>query len=124
MKGGRIAALLAGMLLMGCGSHPEIPVGEQQTLVMEANVLAAGISAGEPQLTSSEIQATASSQLFNERTTPVTVHYRFYWYDARGLEMHPLEAPRSVTIPAQSSVTLYGSANSLGAHKVRLYLYL
>jgi uncharacterized protein YcfL len=39
------------------------------------------------------------------------VHYRFFWYDARGLEMHPLEAPRSVTIPASSSVTLYGSAN-------------
>ena len=38
--------------------------------------------------------------------------------------MHPLEAPRSVTIPARSSVTLYGSANFLGAHKVRLYLYL
>ncbi|HEY2455075.1 MAG TPA: YcfL family protein [Scandinavium sp.] len=124
MKGGRIAALLAGMLLAGCGSHPEIPVGEQQTLVMEANVLASGISADKPELTTSEIQATASSQLYNERTMPVTVHYRFYWYDARGLEMHPLEAPRTVTIPGRSSVTLYGSANSLGAHKVRLYLYL
>lgn len=124
MKGGRIAALLATMLLAGCGSHPAIPVGEQQTLVMEANVLAAGISADKPELTTSEIQATASSQLYNERTTPVTVHYRFYWYDARGLEMHPLEAPRTATIPGQSSVTLYGSANSLGAHKVRLYLYL
>jgi uncharacterized protein YcfL len=43
----------------------------------------------------------------------VTVHYRFYWYDVRGLEMHPLEATRSVTIPAMSSVTLYGSANYL-----------
>jgi uncharacterized protein YcfL len=124
MKGGRIAALLAGMLLAGCGSHPEIPVGEQQTLVMEANVLASGISADKPELTTSEIQATASSQLYNERTMPVTIHYRFYWYDARGLEMHPLEAPRTVTIPGRSSVTLYGSANSLGAHKVRLYLYL
>lgn len=38
--------------------------------------------------------------------------------------MHLLEAPRSVTIPARSSVTLYGSASYLGAHKVRLYLYL
>jgi len=124
MKGGRIAVLLTAALLAGCGSHPEIPVGEQQTLVMEANVLAAGISAENPDLTTSEIQATASSRLYNERATPVTVHYRFYWYDARGLEMHPLESPRSVTIPAHSSVTLYGSANSLGAHKVRLYLYL
>jgi uncharacterized protein YcfL len=124
MKGGRIAVLLTAALLAGCGSHPEIPVGEQQTLVMEANVLAAGISAENPDLATSEIQATASSRLYNERAAPVTVHYRFYWYDARGLEMHPLEAPRSVTIPAHSSVTLYGSANSLGAHKVRLYLYL
>jgi uncharacterized protein YcfL len=33
--------------------------------------------------------------------------------------MHPLEAPRSITVPAMSSVTLYS-----GAHKVRLYLYL
>lgn len=117
--------MLLGMLLLaGCGSHPEIPVGDQQTLVMESNVLAAGISAEKPELTSSEIQATASAKLFNERRDPVTLHYRFYWYDARGLEMHPLEAPRSITIPATGSVTLYGGANSLGAHKVRLYLYL
>jgi uncharacterized protein YcfL len=27
-------------------------------------------------------------------------------------------------VPAHSSVTLYGSANILGAHKARLYLYL
>lgn len=124
MKPGYSAALLALFLLAGCGSHPEIPVGDQQTLVMESNVLAAGISAEKPELTRSEIQATASAKLFNERREPVTLHYRFYWYEARGLEMHPLEAPRTVTIPAMGSVTLYGSASSLGAHKVRLYLYL
>lgn len=38
--------------------------------------------------------------------------------------MHPLEPARSITVPAHSSVTLYGSANILGAHKARLYLYL
>lgn len=124
MNCGRLMALLAVITLAGCGSHPEIPVGDQQTLVMEANVLAAGISAENPDLTTSEIQSTASSRLYNERNASVTVHYRFYWYDARGLEMHPLEAPRTVVIPPHSSVTLYGSANSLGAHKVRLYLYL
>ena len=91
---------------------------------MESTILAAGITAEQPTLTTSDIQASASSRLYNERQEPVTIHYRFYWYDARGLEMHPLEAPRSVTVPAHSSVTLYGSANYLGAHKVRLYLYL
>lgn len=124
MSCSRFAALLAVILLAGCAAQPAIPVGDEQTLVMEANVLASGVSAENPVLTSSEIQATAFSALYNERSTPVTIHYRFYWYDARGLEMHPLEAPRSVTIPGYSSVKLYGSANSLGAHKVRLYLYL
>ncbi len=116
--------ILAAMLLAGCGSHPEIPVSEQQTLVMESSVLAAGISADPPSVAASEIQATATSRLFNERQEPITVHYRFFWYDARGLEMHPLEPARSVTVPAHSSVVLYGSANILGAHKARLYLYL
>ena len=124
MRVAGLAALVSAALLVGCGSRPEIPVSEQQGLVMEANVLAAGISAGEPSVNASEIQATAMSTLYNERPEPVTVHYRFFWYDARGLEMHPLEAPRSITVPARSSVTLYSSANILGAHKARLYLYL
>lgn len=121
---GCIALSLGFLLLAGCRTHPEIPVSDEQSLVMESTILAAGITAEQPTLTTSDIQASASSRLYNERQEPVTVHYRFYWYDARGLEMHPLEAPRSVTIPAHSSVTLYGSANFLGAHKVRLYLYL
>ena len=124
MLRGRIVALVMTMVMVGCSARPAIPVSDEQTLVMESSVLAAGITAEQPALTISEIQSSASPTLFNERHEPVTVHYRFYWYDVRGLEMHPLEATRSVTIPARSSVTLYGSANSLGAHKVRLYLYL
>ena len=119
-----LGACLAAGLLAGCSSHPEIPVSDQQALVMESSVLAAGISASEPVVVATEIQATASSTLYNERQQPVTVHYRFFWYDARGLEMHPLEAPRTIVVPARSSVTLYGSANILGADKARLYLYL
>ncbi|EBG4357019.1 DUF1425 domain-containing protein [Salmonella enterica subsp. enterica] len=121
---GCIAVSLGLLLLTGCRSHPEIPVSDAQSLVMESTVLAAGVTAEQPELTASDIQPSASSRVYNERQEPITVHYRFYWYDARGLEMHPLEAPRSVTIPARSSVTLFGNANYLGAHKVRLYLYL
>lgn len=121
---GCIAVSLGLLLLTGCRSHPEIPVSDAQSLVMESTVLAAGVTAEPPELTASDIQPSASSRVYNERQEPITVHYRFYWYDARGLEMHPLDAPRSVTIPARSSVTLFGSANYLGAHKVRLYLYL
>lgn len=121
---GCIAVSLGLLLLTGCRSHPEIPVSDAQSLVMESTVMAAGVTAEQPELSASDIQPSASSRVYNERQEPITVHYRFYWYDARGLEMHPLEAPRSVTIPARSSVTLFGSANYLGAHKVRLYLYL
>ncbi|HDR2751919.1 MULTISPECIES: YcfL family protein [Enterobacter] len=124
MLRGRFAALVMTLVMVGCSARPAIPVNDEQTLVMESSVLAAGITAEQPSLTISEIQASASSALYNERHEPVTVHYRFYWYDVRGLEMHPLEATRTVIIPARSSVTLYGSANYLGAHKVRLYLYL
>jgi len=124
MQRGRIAVLLLAMVMAGCSSRPAIPVSDEQTLVMESSVLAAGITAESPSLTLSEIQPSASSTLYNERREPVTIHYRFFWYDVRGLEMHPLEAPRTAVIPANSSVTLYGSANYLGAHKVRLYLYL
>ena len=124
MKPVCLGLVLCATLLAGCHSPPEIAVSEQQTLVMESNVLAAGVSAEKPELNSSDIQATASSKLYNERREPVTVHYRFYWYDARGLEMHPLEAPRSITVPPMGSVTLYGTADGLGAHKARLYLYL
>lgn len=124
MRAAHFGVLLAVTLLAGCGSHPEIPVSDRQSLVMESNVLTAGISAEVPTVIASEIQATATTRLFNERQVPVTVHYRFFWYDARGLEMHPLDPARSITVPAHSSVTLYGSANILGAHKARLYLYL
>lgn len=109
-----LGACLAAGLLAGCSSHPEILVSDQQALVMESSVLAAGISASEPAVVATEIQATASSTLYNERQQPVTVHYRFFWYDARGLEMHPLDAPRTIVVPARSSVTLYGSANIPG----------
>lgn len=84
-----LGACLAAGLLAGCSSHPEIPVSDQQALVMESSVLAAGISASEPVVVATEIQATASSTLYNERQQPVTVHYRFFWYDARGWRCTP-----------------------------------
>ena len=51
MRAAHFGALLAVTLLAGCSSHPEIPVSDQQSLVMESNVLAAGISAEVPTVT-------------------------------------------------------------------------
>ena len=56
-----LGACLAAGLLAGCSSHPEIPVSDQQALVMESSVLAAGISASEPAVVATEIQATVNA---------------------------------------------------------------
>ena len=64
---------LALLLLVGCRSHPEIPVNDEQSLVMESSLLAAGISAEKPVLSTSDIQPSASSTLYNERQEPITV---------------------------------------------------
>ena len=63
MTRGCIALTLGLLLLAGCRSHPEIPVSDEQSLVMESTVLAAGITAEPPELTTSDIQASASSRL-------------------------------------------------------------
>lgn len=116
--------LLAAVLIAGCGSRPAIPVNEQQALVMESSVLAAGISAEKPDISMLDGATVSQSELYNERSVPVTINYRFYWYDAKGLEVHPLEKPRSVTIPAKSVVTVSSTASYPDARKVRLYLAL
>lgn len=124
MKRNPLLLLLAVALLAGCGSRPAIPVNEQQTLVMESSVLAAGISAEKPDISSVDGATVSGSKLYNERSVAVTVNYRFYWYDAKGLEIHPLEKPRSVTIPAKSALTVSSTASYPDARKVRLYLSL
>lgn len=56
MRAAYSGVLVLAALLAGCSSHPEIPVGEQQTLVMESSVLAAGISADPPSVTASKFR--------------------------------------------------------------------
>lgn len=124
MRAGLIAVLLCVLGIAGCQSRPEIPVNKQQTLVMETSVLAAGITAGSPDVTASGGQHVATTELYNETNQPITINYRYYWYDDSGLEMHPLEKAASVTVPAHASATVTTLTDAAGASKVRLYLYL
>ncbi len=78
MRAAHIGALLAVTLLAGCNSHPEIPVSDQQSLVMESNVLAAGISAEVPTVTAPEIQATSTTRVCNSPPVAVTLHKRLF----------------------------------------------
>ncbi|EGT5183582.1 YcfL family protein [Cronobacter sakazakii] len=120
----RAGWLLAALLMAGCRSTPTIPVGDEQAVVMESSVLAAGITAEKPDFSLQNGKPVAAATIYNNKDAPVTVHYRFYWYDARGLEGQPLEIPQTVVIPAQGRVTVTSQTDYLAARKARLYLYL
>ncbi|MEW7311408.1 YcfL family protein [Buttiauxella gaviniae] len=124
MKTNPLLMLLAVGLMVGCSTKPAIPVNEGQALVMEASVLAAGISAEKPEISTDNGATVSHTQLYNEQSKPVNISYRFYWYDAKGLEIHPLEKPRTITLPAKSSVSVSSIASYPDARKVRLYLSL
>ena len=110
-------------LLSGCSSDRTV-IDTSQSLVMESSVLSAGIITDKPVISVREGQQRAVSQLYNQQEKPVTLHYRFYWYDDKGLEILPFEAPRTVRVAPHSSVEISSQTGNLTASKVRLYLYL
>lgn len=124
MKNNPLLMLLAVVVMAGCSSKPAIPVNDGQTLVMEASVLAAGVSAEKPEISTDKGATVSRSQLYNEQSNPVIINYRFYWYDEKGLEIHPLEQQRTITLPAKSSVSVSSIASYPDARKVRLSLSL
>ncbi|WP_447881282.1 YcfL family protein [Serratia fonticola] len=119
-----MALVLPAAMLMGCSSPKGISVNERQTVVMDSPVLTAGILADNPSITDASGRLRASSVLSNTQTTPVTLHYRFYWYDKQGLDILPFEQPRTVTVAANSDTEIYSLNGNLDAKRVRLYLYL
>ncbi|CAI0720934.1 Predicted periplasmic lipoprotein [Serratia entomophila] len=119
-----MALALPAVLLMGCSSPPGIAVNEGQTVVMDSSVLTAGILADTPSLSTASGQMMAASVLSNSQTTPVTVHYRFYWYNAQGLDIRPFEEPREVVVAPGAEVKIYSLNGNLDAKRARLYLFL
>ncbi|MBZ6395379.1 MULTISPECIES: YcfL family protein [Pantoea] len=109
--------------LTGCSSDKPM-INTSQSLVMESSVLSAGIITDEPTLDEKDSQMRAASVLYNQRETPVIVHYRYYWYDDKGLEITPQEPAQTVSVPAQGSIVVMSQLGNLTASKVRLYLYL
>ncbi|SQD05082.1 putative lipoprotein [Escherichia coli] len=107
---------LALLLLVGCRSHPEIPVNDEQSLVMESSLLLRASVQKSPSFRRLIFNLQHPQRFITKGKNPLPFIIVLL-YDARGLEMHPLERPRSVSIPAHSAVTLYGSANFLGRTK-------
>jgi len=111
------------LCLTACSSEKPM-INTSQSLVMESFVLSAGIITDEPTLDENDGLKRATSVLYNQRETPVVVHYRYYWYDDKGLEITPQEPAQTVTVPAQGSIIATSQLGNLTASKVRLYLYL
>ena len=111
------------LCLTACSSEKPM-INTSQSLVMESSVLSAGIITDEPTLDENDGLKRATSVLYNQRETPVVVHYRYYWYDDKGLEITPQEPAQTVTVPAQGRIIATSQLGNLTASKVRLYLYL
>lgn len=110
--------------LLGCSSPKGIAVNKQQTVVMDSSVLAAGILASQPAVSLSSGNNVARSVITNSQNKPIRINYRFYWYDAQGLDVPPLEAPRVMVIAPGDDVTIQSVNNNFNARSARLHLFL
>lgn len=110
--------------LLGCSSSKGIAVNKQQTVVMDSSVLAAGILASQPAVSLSSGNNVARSVITNSQNKPIRINYRFYWYDAQGLDVPPLEAPRAMVIAPGDDVTVQSVNNNFNARSARLHLFL
>ncbi|CAI0707035.1 YcfL family protein [Serratia ficaria] len=119
-----MALTLPAVILMGCSSPAGIAVNQRQTVVMDSSVLTAGILADTPAIANASGRVMATSVLSNSQTSPVTLHYRFYWYDAQGLDIRPFEKPREIVVAPGSEAKIYSINGNLDAKRARLYLYL
>lgn len=116
-------ALPALLILNACSSHqPAIKIS--QPLVMQADVLSAGITADGPSLSNDGMRKKASVILYNDRDVPVTLHYRYYWYDNQGLEILPGPPAQTLVVPAHQNRQADSWSGSLSASQVRVSLYL
>lgn len=116
--------LVCLLLMAGCSSssHKTLIINNQQTLVMDSSVLTAGITAERPSIGDAQGRKRAAAVIHNVQPHPVTLHYRFYWYDLQGLDILPYDSVQTMVIPAGATVTLVSVNGNLEAQRVRLYL--
>lgn len=119
-----VMALVCIATLLGCSSPKGIAVNKQQTVVMDSSVLTAGILASQPAISTSSGNNVARSVITNSQSKPIKINYRFYWYDAQGLDVLPLEAPRFIVITPNDDVDIQSVNNNFNARSARLYLFL
>lgn len=118
--------LLSPLVLVGCRSSARIPINAEQRLVMEPALLTAGVTASAPTVVAYGVGRQAEAQVSygdGEGGAALALHYRFYWYDSRGLELSSSQLPRQMTLRAGERVTVTSFSRDPQARQVRLYLY-
>lgn len=90
---------------------------------MEPSVLAHGVIVEQPVVTIDNYATVARINMSNSQPKAVTVMYRLYWYDDKGLKVvtsHDLQQ----LIPANSSMSVNAQSTSPLARNVRIYVFL
>ena len=119
-----VIALASMATLLGCSSPKGIAVNKQQTVVMDSSVLTAGILASQPTVSTSSGNNVARSVITNSQNKPMKINYRFYWYDAQGLDVPPQEAPRSIIVAPDDDVDIQSVNNNFNARSARVHIFL
>ncbi|MGM3185539.1 YcfL family protein [Musicola paradisiaca] len=122
---GSVWILTALAVLTGCGGRAvSLPINPQQTLVCDDAVIAAGLQATAPTLSTPRERVRATARVRNQSDRAVTLHYRFYWYDEQGLERLPYDSDHQITVPARQDVTLISERVDPTINRVRLHIFL
>lgn len=115
-----IAFVLAGCSM---GKRDGLVFNERQSVIMESSILAHGVIVEQPVVSVENYTTVAKITMSNSQSEPVTVMYRLYWYDDKGLKIattHDLQQ----SIPANSMITVDAQSTSSFARNVRIYVFL
>lgn len=112
-------------VLGGCsiGKRDGLVFNERQSVIMESSILAHGVIVEQPVISVENYATVAKITMSNSQLEPVSVMYRLYWYDDKGLKIattHDLQQ----LIPANSMVTVTAQSTSSFARNVRIYVFL
>lgn len=119
-----LPVLVIASVLAACSTPKVLTINERQTLVLDAPLLSAGVTAGNPSLDADNGKRRASSIVSNNSNHSVTVQYRFYWYDDNGLDILPYDDVQVLELQPQTEMRIFSTRSNPDVRQVRLHLFL
>lgn len=118
----RAAAILLWICVAGCNSHHDtIPLAPPH--IIASSGLPTTITADTLSLTRTPAAAVASAELVNQQRSPVTLRYRFFFYNHEGLDVLPFTSASTITLAGHCRTRIAAQAANSTVKQVRLYLY-